>query len=101
MADCTSLSAPMPFILLISSSAVCAAVVRLLLLLRRNLHSGRKLELSAGDNTFARLNALRNHGHVAILFLSRLYLTQIERRVGFHDKNVWPVLSDLHGTARH
>src|SRR5205085_8568400 len=70
----SSPSGPMLFILLISS-AVCAAVVRLLLLLRRNLHSGRKLELSAGDNTFARLNALRNHGHVAILFLSRLYLT--------------------------
>src|SRR5205823_4164378 len=42
-----------------------------------------------------------DHGRLAVLSLAGLYLTQIERRVGFHDKNVWSVLSDLHGAARH
>src|SRR5438034_4097341 len=66
-----------------------------------DLHSRGELKLTSGNDALAGFHAIDDHGRLAVLSLAGLYLTQIERRVGFHDKNVWSVLSDLHGAARH
>src|SRR6266513_1254684 len=68
---------------------------------RIDLCSRRQCKLSCNDDSFTGLNAILDHGHVAILPLTGLDRSQINRVVCFHHEDKRAALTNLHGLRRH